>query len=162
MVTTVSPDVQLAALGGERRPLEEWLTTFHLASVVLDPFTNESSWVLKPALRILDALRGSSARVNVVVTGTEDEARRYLGPIAQQYLAFTDPRRDFVRALGLTHLPAFVFLRIDGTVQATAEGWNPPAWRAVAEAIAEATAWQAPEIPMPGDPNPFQGTPALG
>ena len=36
-----SPDVVLTALDGDARPLEEWLTTFHLASVVLDPFTNE-------------------------------------------------------------------------------------------------------------------------
>lgn len=76
MVSTPSPDVQLAALGGDRRNLEEWLTTFHLASVILDPFPNERSWVLKTALRILDGLRGSSARVNLVFTATEAETRR--------------------------------------------------------------------------------------
>ena len=162
MVSTPSPDVQLTALGGDTRKLEEWLTMFHLASVVLDPFTNESSWVLKPALRILDGLRGSSARVNLVVTGTVDETRRYLGPIADEFMAFADPDRAFVRSLGLSSLPAFVFVRVDGTVPAVAEGWNPVQWRAVAEAIAETTAWQAPMIPMAGDPNPFHGTPALG
>ncbi|HQV57089.1 MAG TPA: hypothetical protein PKV27_03685, partial [Ilumatobacteraceae bacterium] len=72
MVSNPSPETKLTALGDEPRPLEEWLTTFHLASVVLDPYTNESSWVLKPALRILDALRGSSARVNLVVTASAD------------------------------------------------------------------------------------------
>ncbi len=162
MVSTPSPDVQLAALGGDRRNLEEWLTTFHLASVILDPFTNESSWVLKTALRILDGLRGSSARVNLVVTATEAETRRYLGPIANDYMAFYDPDRALVRSLGLQTLPAFVFLRIDGTVPASAEGWNPAQWRAVAEAIAETTSWQAPNIPEAGDPSPFAGTPALG
>lgn len=135
---------------------------FHLASVVLDPFTNESAWVLKPALRILESLRGSSARVNLVVTGTADEARRFLGPVAQQFMVFYDADRELVRGLGLQNLPAFVFLRIDGTVQASAEGWNPAQWRGVAEAIAEATSWQAPTIPVAGDPGPFQGTPALG
>lgn len=162
MVSTPSPDVQLAALGGDRRNLEEWLTTFHMASVILDPFTNESSWVLKPALRILDGLRGSSARVNLVVTASEAETRRYLGPVVDDYLVFYDADRALVRSLGLQTLPAFVFLRIDGTVPASAEGWDPVQWRGVAEAIAEATAWQAPTIPVPGDPSPFAGTPALG
>lgn len=162
MVTSPSPDVQLAALEGDTRPLEEWLTTFHMASVILDPFTNESSWVLKPARRILDGLSGSSARVNFVVTGTVDEARRYLGPLSREYLSFADPDRAFVRSLGLEFLPAFVFVRVDGTVPAAAQGWNPQEWRTVAEAIAATTSWQAPAIPGPGDPNPFHGTPALG
>ncbi|MEY2959306.1 MAG: hypothetical protein RLZZ01_1874, partial [Actinomycetota bacterium] len=46
-------DLPLQPLGGEARQLDEWLTTFHLASVVLDPYTNESSWILKTAVRIL-------------------------------------------------------------------------------------------------------------
>ena len=62
-------------LGSEARELEQWLTTFHLASVVLDPYTNESSWVLKSAVRILEGFRGSDARVNFVVTSDADDAR---------------------------------------------------------------------------------------
>ena len=46
MATNPPPDLVLTPLGGESRPLQEWLTTFHLASVVLDPYTNESSWIL--------------------------------------------------------------------------------------------------------------------
>ncbi len=59
----------------------EWLTTFHLASVVLDPYTNESSWVLKSAVRILEEFRGSHARVNFIVTADDDDARAFLGPL---------------------------------------------------------------------------------
>lgn len=162
MVSNPSPETKLTALGDEPRPLEEWLTTFHLASVVLDPYTNESSWVLKPALRILDALRGSSARVNLVVTASADDARKFLGPIADEILVFADPDRQLVKSLGLAKLPAFVFIRIDGTVQASTEGWNAEAWHGVASAIAEATAWLAPDAFSPGDPGPFHGTPALG
>ena len=157
-----SPDTQLSALGGESRQLEQWLTTFHLASVIIDPFTNESSWILPPAVRILHELTGSSARANFVVTGTEAEARRFLGPIAKEFLVFTDPNRDLVRGIGLSTLPAFAFIRIDGTVPAVAEGWDPQQWHAVGEAIAETTSWKAPTIPAPGDPTPFHGTPALG
>ena len=62
---TVALDLNLTALSGEQRPLSEWLTTFHLASVVLDPYTNESSWILSTAERVLDAFRGADVRVNL-------------------------------------------------------------------------------------------------
>jgi len=67
-----------------------------------------------------------------------------------------------VKALGLSTLPAFIFVRIDGTVPAVAEGWNPTEWRAVADAIAATTQWTKPTIPAAGDPSAFAGTPALG
>jgi hypothetical protein len=138
------------------------MTTFHLASVVLDPYTNESSWVLNTAARILDNLRGTDARVNFVVTADPDGARAFLGPLTEQFLVFCDPNREYVRALALAELPAFVFVRLDGTLQASAEGWDAPRWRAVAEQIAATTAWISPTIPVAGDPGPFHGTPALG
>jgi hypothetical protein len=160
--TNPPPDLALTPLGGEARPLQEWLTTFHLGSVVLDPYTNESSWVLSTAARILEGLRGSDARVNFIVTADADDARTFLGPLVEQFLVFVDPDRIAVKALGLTELPAFVFIRVDGTVQAAAEGWNAAEWRAVADAVAEATAWRPPDIPIVGDPGPFRGSPALG
>lgn len=161
MALTPSPDILLTSLDGDARPLEEWLTTFHLASVVLDPYTNESAWILRTAARILDAFRGCDARVNFVLTCSRSEARAFLGPVADEFLVYCDPDRVFVKGLGLTQLPAFVFLRSDGTVQAAAEGWNPAEWRAVADAIATATAWSRPNLPVAGDPGPFHGTPAL-
>jgi hypothetical protein len=156
------PDLVLAPLGAASRPLGDWLTTFHLASVVLDPYTNESSWILETAARILEGLRGSDARVNIVVTSDSDDAKEFLGPYADEFLVFCDPDRTTVRALGLSQLPAFVFVRVDGTVGAAAEGWNPAEWKQVAEAIADATVWQAPTIPIASDPGPFRGSPAHG
>ena len=82
--------------------------------------------------------------------------------MADEFLVYCDPDRTFVRTLGLRQLPAFVFVRLDGTVQASAEGWNAAEWRKVADEIAVATAWISPNIPVPGDPGPFHGTPALG
>ena len=84
--------------------------------VVLDPFTNESAWILPTAARVLEGFRGSDARVNLVVTCTRSEARDFLGPLTEQFLVFCDPDRAFVKQLGLAQLPAFVFLRTDGTV----------------------------------------------
>lgn len=154
-------DIVLTPLEGEPRPIEEWLTTFHLASVVLDPYTNESAWILRTAARILAEFRGCDARVNFVLTCPVSEARTFLGPLADEFLVFCDPQRTFVKGLGLGELPSFVFLLFDGTVQAAAEGWNPAQWRAVADAIASTTAWSQSHIPVAADPGPFRGTPAL-
>lgn len=161
MAVNPSLDTVLTSLDGEARPLEEWLTTFHMASVVLDPFTNESAWILRTAARILDGFRGSDARVNFVLTCSRAEARDFLGPMTKDFLVFCDADRALVKSLGLAQLPAFVFIRIDGTVQDAAEGWNAAEWRAVADTIAAATAWSRPNLPVASDPGPFHGTPAL-
>ena len=155
-------DLMLAPLGGEARPLEEWLTTFHLATVVLDPYTNESSWILPTATRILEGLRGSDARVNFLVTaddrrrqGVPRPARRAVPRVHRSRPAGGEGARPDAAA-GVRVRP------VDGTVPAAAEGWSAAAWRAVAEAVAEATAWRTPDIPVVGDPGPFHGSPALG
>jgi hypothetical protein len=158
VATAPSPDIELI---GDAYTVEQRLTTFHLASVVLDPYTNESSWILKTAVRILAGLSGTDARTNLVLTCDPADARAFLGPVADEVMVFCDPERAFVRSLGLATLPAFVFLRVDGTVPAAAEGWNPAEWRAVAQVIASTTAWTAPTIPMLGDPSAFHGTPAI-
>ena len=154
-------DLVLNPIGREARPLSEWLTTFHLATVALDPYTNESSWILPTAVRILEGLRGSDARVNFLITAPEADAKQFVGPLLDRFLVFVDADRSVVKALGLEQLPAFVFVRVDGTVPAAAEGWNPAEWRSVAESITDVTAWLPPDIPRLGDPGPFHGTPAL-
>ncbi len=147
---------------GTARPIMEWLTTFHLASVVLDPYTNESSWILRSATRVLEQFRDSDARINLIVTANAPDARTFLGPHADRFLTFCDPERAVVKAMGLSELPAFVFTRVDGVVAAAAQGWNPPEWEAVADAIAEVCWWTSIPVPGPGDPGPFRGSPALG
>lgn len=151
----------ISGQGDEGRPLSTWLTTFHLASVVIDPYTNESSWILKTAARILHNFQGAAVRVNFIITCGHDEAKQFLGPLTDEYLVFVDPDRVAVKALGLSELPAFVFIQSDGTVPAAAEGWDPLTWKAVAATIAEVTSWNEPTIPAAGDPVAFQGTPAL-
>lgn len=147
---------------GQGRPVMEWLTTFHLASVVLDPYTNESSWILKPATRILEHFRTSDARINFIVTAGPTEAKAFLGPLADRFLVFCDPDRAAVKAMGLQELPALVFTKVDGTLAGIAEGWNAREWEAVADAIAAVTWWTPVAVPGPGDPGAFRGSPALG
>jgi len=153
-------DLTLTPLRGEPRSLDRWLTTFHLASVVIDPYTVESAWLLDTAARILRSFSGAAVRVNFVITCDAGDARAFLGPLADEFLIFLDPARVVVKALGLARLPAFVFVQEDGTVPAAAEGWDPLAWRAVAGTIAETTAWSKPAIPTQNDPAPFAGSAA--
>jgi len=154
-------DVRTGGLG-TGRPLSEWLTTFHLASVVLDPYTNESSWILRTAVRILEEFRGSDARINFIVTAGADDAAKFLGPLSEQFLVFCDVDRSAVKAMRLSSMPAFVFTRVDGVVAASAEGWDPAAWERVGDSIAEVTKWSSITLPGSGDPRPFVGSRAAG
>jgi hypothetical protein len=142
--------------------LEQQLTTFQLAVVVLDPFTNESSWLLESAGRILFHFREADVRIAFLLTSTAEEARQFLGPWTDRLLVFADPDRELPRALGLNELPAFVHIRQDLAVLGVAQGWDPYEWRTVAEGIAASNRWSAPTIPLPGDPTPFAGSAAAG
>jgi hypothetical protein len=155
-------DLLLAPINGDPRTIGGWLTTFQLAAVVLDPFTNESAWLLETAGRVLTHFRGADCRTCFIVTGTADEARQFLGPWADKVLTFADPDRAAVKALGLNELPAFLQIRGDRHVAAVAEGWDPLEWRDVANAIAKNMSWSAPLIPSLGDPSPYAGSPAAG
>ncbi|MDQ1374220.1 MAG: hypothetical protein QOJ09_1558 [Actinomycetota bacterium] len=161
MASNPPPDLVLAPINGDPKTVREWLTTFHLAFVVLDPYTYESAWLLETAGRVLKTFEQSDARTAFLLTCTAPEARAFLGPWAEDLLTFADPDRTAVKALGLQHLPAFVHLAMDGTIYNAAEGWNPMEWRKVADDLARVTAWKAPAIPQPGDPGPYEGTPAL-
>ncbi len=162
MATAPPADLRLAPINGEAGTIADWLTTFQLAGVVLDPFTNESAWIIETAGRILMHFREADCRVAFIVTGTADEARQFLGPWADKVLTFADPDRAAVTAFGLNELPAFLQVRGDLHVPAAAEGWDPEQWRAVAASLAKNMSWSAPLIPALGDPSPYAGSPAAG
>jgi hypothetical protein len=162
MASDPPADLALTPVGGEPHTVREWLTTFHLAVVALDPFTNESSWLLETAGRLLAEYAAADVRVAFLVTGTEAEAKRFLGPWVERVLVFADPDRSAVAALGLAELPALVHLNTSGAVEDSAEGWDPDAWRRVATNLSRILGWNRPVIPSPGDPSAFAGTPAAG
>lgn len=162
MATDPPADLTLAPINGEPRTIKEWLVTFQLAAVVLDPFTNESSWLLETAGRILLNFKEADCRVAFIVTGTADDARQFLGPWADKVLTFADPGRAAVRAFSLNELPAFLQVRGDLHVAAAAEGWDPEQWRVVAESLAKNMSWSVPLIPEQGDPSPYAGSAAAG
>ena len=160
-MATLSPDLVLHALGGDDRTVAEQLTLFHLVTVVLDPYTHESSWLLETAGRILSNFSGADCRTAITLTCDEKGARQFLGPWADRLMVLVDPDREFVKDLGLSELPAFVHIAHDGSVMGLAEGWDPETWRPIAENLAKIMSWSRPAIPMTGDPVPFEGTPAL-
>ena len=69
------------------------------------------------------------------------------------------PAAVIALGLGVEQAPAIVLVRQDGQVTAKAEGWDPDAWREVAEAVAALTSWSRPAIPAAGDPVAYSGTP---
>lgn len=162
MATDPPADLTLTPINGEARTISDWVTTFQLAAVVLDPFTNESSWILETAGRLLTHFREADCRVAFIVTGTPAETRQFLGPWADKVLTFADPERAAARAMGLNELPAFVQVRGDLHLAASAEGWDPEQWRQVAASLAKANSWSTPLIPGLGDPSPYAGSAATG
>jgi hypothetical protein len=153
-------DTVLSSTSDEDRTLGEWLTTFPLAVVALDPYTHESSWILETASRILGAYRGAGVRVGWLVAADDDGARSFLGPLADEFLTFADEDRSLIGSLGLETLPAFVYIRQDGALGSAAEGWDPEQWREVAGAISDVTRWNRPTIGGHDDPAAYEGTPA--
>lgn len=162
VATTPSPTVNLDPLNGDARPLEDWVTTFHLVLVVLDPYTHESAWLIDTAARILEGFKDADCRVGWLVTANDDQTRAFLGPRADELFTCVDPDRAVVRELGLERLPAIVHLDHALQVVNSAEGWDPPEWRNVATGLADVMSWSRPAIPAVGDPTPYEGTPALG
>ena len=161
MPTDPAGDVTLTHISGAELPLDDWLTTFHLAVAVLDPYEYESAWLLETAGRILTTFAGADARVGFVITATPEDARAFVGPWADRLFVLCDPDKSFVKSLDLEQLPAFVHIGIDGSLLGSAEGWDPVAWRAVADNLARIMSWKAPDIPVAGDPRPYEGAPAL-
>ena len=136
MVTQVAEDVKLTAVGGRTATIGEWTTTFQLLTVVIDPYTHESAWLLETAGRVLANFRGADCRVAWTVTADERDAKRFLGPWAEEFLTFADPERDLVKALDLERLPALAYIRQDlaigltriaRLVRAVARGLRPMA-----------------------------------
>ena len=138
MATNPNPTLELTTTKGVTRTLDDWSTMFHLCLVILPPRPQASVYV-PIAERIFKVFGDADCRT------------------AFCYLTFVDPDGAFVKSLGLTHLPAFVHLRQDTTLVASAEGWHADEWQRVAKEVATAMAWSYPEIARPGDPPPTPG-----
>lgn len=151
---------KLEAITGEIRTLEEWMITFQLLVVVVDPYTYESSWILDTAGDLLEKFRGASVRIGFVCTSSAADAATFLGPWADKAIVFVDPDRELVKALELTQLPALLQIRQNLELAGVAEGWQPKEWKRVFDAVSAERRWTKVVIPT-GAPAPYPGSPAL-
>ncbi len=162
-IAAPSPDIVLETSNGHPQTLNEWLTVFNLLVVVLDPFTYQSGWIIPTAARLFDHYEEADVRCAFVLTSDADGAKSFLGQYADQYLVLIDPKREFVRSLGLERLPALVHVDQNCAVAGAAQGWIGGEWAQVLYNLEEDMSWRTrPVIPAPGDPKQFEGTPALG
>ncbi|MGH9265770.1 MAG: hypothetical protein ACRD1D_13865 [Acidimicrobiales bacterium] len=160
MATNPPADLVLTPTSGRSRTVREWLTTFHLLFVAVDPNGLRSKWIVPTAARVLSEYEQADCRVAWVVAGGDaSDARRLLGRWASEIVTFVDPELEVVKAFGIQTLPAVVHLNMDLTVVNAVEGWDPPAWRALAAELSRHMSWSRPHIPAPGDPGPFAGAP---
>ena len=156
---TVPAETVLDPLQGEPRSFEDWVTTFHLTLVGLDPFKQASGILIPTAARILRNFSGSNCRMAWLVAGTPEQALEFLGPWTEDILTFADPERAAIKALGIATLPAIVHVNQGLEIVNLAQGWNPLEWRHVSDTLAQKMRWSRPDIPQPSDPSPFYGTP---
>jgi hypothetical protein len=159
--TNPAGDVELIHVSGKALPLSEWLTTFHLATVVVDPFTYESAWLLETAGAVLEHFAAADCRVGFIVTATPEQAKEFLGPWTDRLFVLCDPNKALVKSMALETLPALIHIGTDGSLLGSAEGWNVATWQAVIDNLAKAMYWKAPDLPLPGSPAPYAGAPAI-
>jgi hypothetical protein len=154
--------LSVATIDGAEQTLSQWLTTFNLLTVAIDPYTHQSGWIIPTANRIFSHYEEADIRCAFLVTGNSEGARQYLGKYADRWLVLTDEKREFVASLGIERIPALVHIAQDGSLVGCAEGWEPSEWRDVIDGVEKAMAWRSkPLLPTSEDPGKFEGTPAL-
>ncbi|HTN99449.1 MAG TPA: hypothetical protein VL068_02140 [Microthrixaceae bacterium] len=161
-MATLSADLMIQPIGREPLKVADQVTMFHLALVVLDPYTYESSWVLETAGRILTEFGEADCRAGWLVTADDKDTKAFLGPWADSLMTFCDPERTTVKGMGIETLPALIHIGNDESVIGKSEGWDPDGWREITDNLATMMSWSRPLIPITGDPVPFEGSPAQG
>ncbi len=154
-------DLLLESIQGTSYTVRDWLTSYPLLMVSLDPYTHESAWIIETAGRFLEHFTPANVRTSWLCTSDADGCRQFLGPWAERFLTFSDPDRTVVKALETDRLPSLSAVYPDLSF-ATASGWDPSRWREITDHLANVLSWSRPMIPRPGDPLPYQGTLALG
>lgn len=163
MATDPSPDIELADLSGYTAPLGARLSMFNMLSVVIDPYTHQSGWIIPTAARLFAHYQEADIRCGFIVASDAEGARSYLASYADNHQVLLDPDRALIASMELQSLPALVHIRQDASLAASAEGWDPTDWQVVLDGVEAAMKWRSkPQLPTSSDPGAFAGTPALG
>jgi hypothetical protein len=152
------PSLQLTSLKGVTRTLDDWVTVFNLAVVLLPMRPEAGAWV--PVIdRIYRTFGDSDVRTTICVSANPSITRRIIGDAGDRWLTFCDPDEALAKSLALERLPAFVHLRQDTSLASAAQGWSPTEWQKVADEIARTKHWIAPIVSDAGNPSPTPGWP---
>jgi hypothetical protein len=159
VATNPAPDLALVPVTGHSRTVREWLTTFHLLLVAVDPANVRSRWIVPTAARVLFEYEQADCRVAWLVAGDAAEARKLLGRWATDIMTFVDPELTAIKGFGISTLPAIVHVGMELNIVNAVEGWDPPAWRELTMELSRRMSWSRPHIPTSADPGPFEGAP---
>jgi len=158
-VESAPSELVLTSIQGNGFEVRDWLTSFPLLMVAIDPYTHESAWILETAGRLMEHYAPADVRVGWLATADPDGCREFLGPWSESLLTLVDEDRSVVSALGIERLPALVHIRPDLGMQ-VADGWDPQEWRAICKDLGVYLDWSTPLLPQPGDPLRYSGRPA--
>jgi hypothetical protein len=158
MAQNPDPRLSITSYTGVTRTLDDWMTVFNLALIVL-PDRPEASNFAPVVERIFATFGESDVRTVICVPASTSITKRILGSLVDQYLVWCDPDRALVASLGLERLPAFVHLRQDTTLVSAAQGWSPSEWQRCADQLAKFEHWTSPIVTGPNDPAPTPGWP---
>jgi hypothetical protein len=159
VATNPAPDLALVPITGHSRTVREWLTTFHLLFVAVDPASVRSRWIVPTAARVLFEYEQADCRVAWLVAGDPADARKLLGRWATDIMTFVDPELTTIKGFGITTLPAIVHVGMNLDIVNAVEGWDPMAWRDLTTELSRRMSWSRPHIPTLTDPGPFEGAP---
>jgi len=159
VATNPAPDLPLVPIVGHPGTVRQWLTTFHLLIVAVDPANARSRWIVPMAARVLFEYEQADCRVAWLVAGDAADARKLLGRWAKDITTFVDPELTAIKGFGIATLPTIVHVGMNLDVINSVEGWDPMAWRALTKELSRQMKWSRPHIPVPSDPGPFDGAP---
>jgi len=142
---------------GHAHTVRELTTLFDLCLVVVDGGHPVDLARLERVIERIDrTLSGADCTVGVLVVGVDGPTAVDLAGHAARYTAvFADPTGEAAAGLGVTGVPALVWVTPEPAVEALANGWDGAAWRSALGALARKLAWTRPLVPAPGDPAPF-------
>ncbi len=151
------PEYKFGNLAGTEYKLRDWLTSYPLLLVAIDPYTAQSSWILDTAVRIFRHFQPADIRVGWICTGDVEATKAFLGPLAEEFLTISDPKAELCKELGIGVLPSLVHIRVDGFTQ-HADSWDPQVWTKVTDWVATIAAWSKINLGVGPDPVAYEGT----
>ena len=153
MTKNPDPSLVLTTMTNKSRPLDDWVTVFHLVLVCL-PGRPEAAPYAAPGRELLRVFRGADCHAGFLVHGSARQAQRVLGPSIDEQLVFLDEEGEFVKSAGLARLPAYVELGLDCSIVNAVEGWDPHEWTVAAKELARVMSWSYPVF---SSPSRFEG-----